>query len=303
MGNEGEHVGMRRQAMHEREGSAAGVEARRAVPGRASRINEPLREDLLLRYIGAMAAASSPHRKSRTPTGRGAPARPRRTGRWAPSASDVEADPLLVGDVMDASAASVSGDSAFMAIARTLTDAGVGSLPVTDAEGRVMGVVSESDLLAKAAVEATGHRPGVTGELARRRLNESARAYTAEDLMTAPAITVFPESTVAEAAWLAALSRLKRVPVTDRDGHLVGVVRRNTLLASLVRDDEGIREEIESRILTEEFPGTRPAIEIVVRNGTVDVWGRMEPADARRLLDRIEGIADVTAVVDHLTAA
>ncbi|MDI9885104.1 CBS domain-containing protein [Streptomyces sp. HNM0645] len=289
--------------MTDRESPAAGVEARRAVPGRASRIDEPLREDMLLRYIGAMAAASARHQEPRSSAGGGAPARPARTGHRARSASDVEADPLLVRDVMEAAVASVPGDSAFMAIARALTDAGVGSLPVTDPEGRVMGVVSESDLLAKAAVEATGHRPGVAGTLARRRLNESARAETAEDLMTAPAITVFPESTVAEAAWLAALSRLKRMPVTDEGGHLVGVVRRNALLASLVRDDEGIREEIVSRILVEEFPGAGSAVEITVRNGTVDVWGRMERADARRFLERIEGLADVAEVVDHLVAA
>ncbi|MCX4458922.1 CBS domain-containing protein [Streptomyces sp. NBC_01340] len=64
--------------------------------------------------------------------------------------------------------------------------------------------------------------------------------------MTSPATMVLPGATVAETAYIAALSRLKRLPVTDHDGCLVGVVRRNALLQALIRDDAGIRKEIEA---------------------------------------------------------
>ncbi|MFD7611616.1 CBS domain-containing protein [Streptomyces sp. NPDC059828] len=214
----------------------------------------------------------------------------------------MEATPLLVRDVMHVSAASVRNDASFLAIARALTDAGVGSLPVTDNQGRVAGVVSESDLLAQAAVLATRYQSGARGPLVRRRLHDSARAQTAEELMTAPAITVHPEATVAEAAWLASLSRLKRLPVSDQEGHLVGVVRRNDLLSALVGEDAGIQKEIESTILAEEFPTSHETVTVTVHNGAVEVRGRMARGDAERLLARIGGLADVTEVIDNLTS-
>lgn len=108
----------------------------------------------------------------------------------------------------------------------------------------MVGVVSESDLLAKVAFEVSGHRPGRIGGLRERRMHGKARGETAADLMTSPAITVLPGASVAEAAWLAALTRLKRIPVTDGQGHLVGVVRRDALLQELIKDDAGIRAEV-----------------------------------------------------------
>lgn len=283
----------------EREKTSAGAEARRAVPAKAWRpTDEPLRQDMLLRYLGAVATVSAKQAAARRPTvPETAPA-----GRVKESAEPPGADPapLLVRDVMDIPAASVRGDMPFLDIARSLTCEHVGSLPVVDADDRVMGVVSESDLLAKAAVEASGYEPGPIGRLRERRLHEKARAETAETLMTTPAVTVFPGSTVAEATWLVSLSRLKRLPVTDHEGRLVGVVHRNALLNALIRDDAGIREEIESRILAEHFPDARNTVEVNVRNGMVDVRGQMAEDEVPRLLAEIKDIDDVTEVIDHL---
>ncbi|MCX4784960.1 MULTISPECIES: CBS domain-containing protein [unclassified Streptomyces] len=285
--------------MTERENIAAGAEARRSVSGKAWRSDEPLRQEMLLRYLGTVATVSAKQAAARRPTApESAP-----SGRVKESAepvSDAESAPLLVRDVMDVPAASVHGDMPFLDIARSLTRENVGSLPVVDDDDRVMGVVSVSDLLAKAAVEASGYEPGAIGRLRERRLHDKARAETAEALMTTPAVTVFPGSTVAEATWLASLSRLKRLPVTDHEGRLIGVVHRNALLNALIRDDGGIREEIESRILAEDFPAARNTVEVTVRNGVVDVSGRIVEADVPRLLAEIKEIDDVTEVTDHL---
>ncbi|WP_406499891.1 CBS domain-containing protein [Streptomyces sp. NBC_00846] len=285
--------------MTECENIAAGAEGRRAVPGKAWRPDEPLRHDMLLRYLGTVARVSAKQAAARRPTApESAPSR--RVKESAEPVSGAEPAPLLVRDVMDAPAASVHGDMPFLDIARSLTREHVGSLPVVDADDRVMGVVSESDLLAKAAVEASGYEPGPIGRLRERRLHDKARAETAETLMTTPAVTVFPDSTVAEATWLVSLSRLKRLPVTDHEGRLIGVVHRNALLNALIRDDAGIREEIESRILAEDFPAARNTVEVTVRNGVVDVSGRMAEADVPRLLAEIKDIDDVNEVIDHL---
>lgn len=118
--------------------------------------------------------------------------------------------------------------------------------------------------------------------------------------MTSPAITVLPGATVAEAAWLAALSRLKRMPVTDREGRLVGVVRRDALLQALIRDDAGIRAEVEAMVEATCPPADRDAVQVAVHDGIVELTGRMPAATARRLLAEIERIADVIEVKNLL---
>ncbi|MEV7503268.1 CBS domain-containing protein [Streptomyces sp. NPDC093018] len=118
--------------------------------------------------------------------------------------------------------------------------------------------------------------------------------------MTSPAITVLPGATVAEAAWLAALSRLKRMPVTDRAGRLVGVVRRDALLQALIRDDAGIRAEVEATVEATCPPADRDAVQVAVHDGIVELTGRMPAATARRLLAEIERIADVIEVKNLL---
>lgn len=265
----------------------------------------PQEQDMLLRYLGTVAAISSKQSAGswsahEEPTAHEKPPvheeRPAEQEEPAPA-------PLQVRDVMTVPAASVRGDMSFEEIARVLSREHVGSVPVVDAEDRVIGVVSESDLLAKAAVEASGHRPGPIGRLRERRLHEMAYGEAAESLMTSPAVAVYPGASVAEAAWVMSLSRLKRLPVTDHEGRLVGVVHRDALLQALVRDDSEIRQQIESAIVKRHFPSARDTVEVTVRNGAVEVRGRMDKDGIPQLLAEIKAIDDVTDVVDHLTAA
>ncbi|MCQ4084818.1 CBS domain-containing protein [Streptomyces sp. RB6PN25] len=214
--------------MSERENHAAGSEVRRTLPGRTWRPDEHQRQDMLLRYLGAVATASAARATERPQTLGEAQPSPRRVP--SPAAED---EPR-VREVMDAPAVSVPGGMPFLDIARLLSRLHLSSVPVVDADDRVIGVVSESDLLAKAAVEATDHRPGPVSRLRERRLHDEAQGETAATLMTAPTISVYLATPVADAAWLAARSRLKPLPVTDHKGRLVGVVRRIALLEALV---------------------------------------------------------------------
>ncbi|ALO92358.1 hypothetical protein SHL15_1181 [Streptomyces hygroscopicus subsp. limoneus] len=171
-----------------------------------------------------------------------------------------------------------------------------------DADDRVAGMVPEPDLLAKVAVGSSGHRPGPLVRLRERREHDKARGETAADLMTSPAITVLPSATVAEAAWLAALSRLKRLPVADHDGRLVGVVRRDALLQALIRDDAGIQKVIEAKILTFCSPASRDSVAVQVHDGVVELSGRMSNATMARLAAQIENIDGVVEVNNRLTS-
>ncbi|MFF7356409.1 CBS domain-containing protein [Streptomyces filipinensis] len=294
--------------MNEHENFSAGDEVRRDVPSRPWSPGETARQDTLLRYLGAVATAAAKHAgtEAQAPT-----TLPSATARPAPpsaplmpqSPSPPEPGLPLVRDVMDVPAASLREDMPYRDIARSLAREHAGALPVVDAEDHVVGVVSESDLLAKVAFEASGHRPGPIGRLRERRIHGKARGDLAADLMTSPAITVLPDATVAEAAWLAALSRLKRMPVADREGRLVGVVRREALLQSLIRDDAGIRTEVDATIAACCSPGDRANVEVAVHDGIVELTGRLPSTTLARLVAEVEELTDVVEVKNLLTAA
>lgn len=276
--------------MEAHENLSAQTDARREAPGRRWSPGEAARQDVLLRYLGAVATAAAGHAAEE-----GAMAAPKRP--MAPPGTGR----LVVREVMDVPAGYVRADLPYRDIARVLAREQAGALPVIDEEDQVIGVVSESDLLAKVAFEASGHRPGPVGRLRERRVHGKARGETAADLMTSPAITVLPDATVAEAAWLAALSRLKRMPVTDRRGRLVGVVRRDALLQALIRDDAGIRADVEAVVRACCPPGERDAVQVAVHDGIVELTGRMPAATSQRLLAEVERITDVVEVKNLLT--
>ncbi|MEU6577562.1 CBS domain-containing protein [Streptomyces sp. NPDC046805] len=290
--------------MNAHENFSTGSDAGRSVPSRSWNPGDTAREDRLLRYLGAVATAAATHAGTQA-----APVADRDTAHPAApivsavgGASPAEAKLPLVRDVMDVPAASVPEDLPYRDIARLLAREQTGAVPVVDAGDHVIGVVSESDLLAKVAFEVSGHRPGPIGRLRERRLHGKARGETAADLMTSPAITVLPGATVAEAAWLVALSRLKRLPVTDHEGRLVGVVRRNALLQTLIRDDAGIRTEVETTIEALCPPDDRDEVVVAVHDGIVELSGRVPTATRDRLVAEVEQIVDVVEVKNLLTA-
>ncbi|MCZ4602790.1 CBS domain-containing protein [Streptomyces sp. Lzd4kr] len=283
--------------MSDIEHSSTQKEARRTTPGRPWTPEEELRQAALGRYLAAVAAAASA-RSGQEPEGAPGPEPPRRTGAAAPEAPVREPAVLRVRDVMQVPAASVPGDMPFLDVAHTLTREQVGAVPVVDADDHVIGVVSESDLLAKAAVMAEPHRHGAVGRMWQRRLYDKSRGDTAATLMTFPPVTVHPAQRVADAAWTAAHARLKRLPVTDYRGRLVGVVSRRDLLRALIRDDAEIRAEAESLIgqhLLDPHAG-----QVTVENGVVTITGRLDKAVVPELLASVRNIDDVVDVVDHI---
>ncbi|MFF7358967.1 CBS domain-containing protein [Streptomyces filipinensis] len=288
--------------MNAHENFRAQADAWQGAPARAWSPGEAARQDMLLRYLGAVASAAAKHSGS---AAEGSDTEERAPSTVTPTRRpDLPKEPgtPLVREVMDVPAASLGEELAYRDIARLLAREQVGALPVVDAEDHVVGVVSESDLLAKVAFEASGHRPGRIGRLRERRMHGKARGETASDLMSSPAITVLPGTTVAEAAWLAALSRLKRMPVTDREGRLVGVVRRDALLQALIRDDAGIRAEVQAALEACCLPTDRESVAVTVHDGIVELTGRLaSSATAARLVAEVEGIADVVEVKNLLT--
>lgn len=208
--------------------------------------------------------------------------------------------PHIVRDVMTRDVAVVGRDAAFKDIVRTLQDRQVSALPVVDGGGRVLGVVSEADLLHKE--EFRDSDPDQYTQL--RRLSDLAKAgsVTAGELMTRPALTVTADATLAQAARTMARARVKRLPVVDADGRLEGVVSRVDLLKVFLRGDEEIAEEVRREVVAYLFPEPGPAVRVDVLDGVVRLGGQIRDKSlvpvAARLVRAVEGVVDVVFELD-----
>ncbi|MHC3469855.1 CBS domain-containing protein [Streptomyces sp. 7R007] len=196
--------------------------------------------------------------------------------------------------------ASVGRAAAFKDIVRAIQERKVSALPVVDRAGRVVGVVSEADMLPKE--EFRDSDPDRYTQL--RRLSDLAKAgsVTAGELMTSPALTVRADATLAQAAREMARARVKRLPVVDEEGRLEGIVSRADLLKVFLREDEDIAEEVRREVVAYLFPTPASAVRVEVRDGVVTLGGRVRDSSlvpvAARLVRAVEGVVDVRFDLD-----
>jgi CBS domain-containing protein len=209
----------------------------------------------------------------------------------------------FVKDVMTTQVVWMEHDTPYAAIAAALRQHRVSAFPVLDDDGRVIGVVSESDLLAKLALDGgEGRMPGMITGILRQHEMEKARATTAEDLMTSPAATVSPDDTVEHAARLMYTRRVKRLPVIDEDNHLAGIVSRADVLAVYGRADGEIGEEIRNDIAVCESPADAERYDVSVADGVVTLTGRPRTCtQGHDVVRRARHVQGVVAVRDRLT--
>jgi CBS domain-containing protein len=208
----------------------------------------------------------------------------------------------FVKDVMTASVIWVERDTPFAAIAAALREYRVSAFPVLDEKGQVIGVVSESDLLAKLALGGgEDGMPGMITGILHQHQTEKARAVTAGDLMTSPAETVSPDDTLEHAARLMYLRKVKRLPVVDTDNHLAGIVSRADVLAFYDRPDVEIGEEIRNDIAVCESHADAGRIDVMVTDGVVTLTGRPRTCDqGHDIIRRARHVQGVVAVRDRL---
>ncbi|KUN74126.1 hypothetical protein AQJ46_00595 [Streptomyces canus] len=203
--------------------------------------------------------------------------------------------PHIVSDVMTQTVAAIGRGASFKEIVRMMHDWKVSALPVLEGEGRVVGVVSEADLLPKE--EFRDSDPDRYTQL--RRLSDLAKAgaVTAGELMTSPALTVHANATLAQAARTMAHEKVKRLPVVDDLGMLQGIVSRADLLKVFLREDEDIAEEVRREVVSYLFPTPASSARVAVRDGVVTLSGRLRDASlvpvAARLIRAVEGVVDV----------
>ncbi|HEY7487155.1 MAG TPA: CBS domain-containing protein [Streptosporangiaceae bacterium] len=189
----------------------------------------------------------------------------------------------------------------FKDIAQMMTERGFSALPVVGDGHRVIGVVSEADLLVTAEHEDDGW-----GWLARigrgGRSRVRAHALTAGELMSAPPITVGPDASVAEAARVMHRHGVKRLPVVDEHGYLLGIVSRRDLLKVFTRGDDEIRAEICEEVVGHLLGGDAETVAVEVDKGVVTLTGRVAEQRLIPAAVRVAAATDgVVEVIDRLT--
>jgi len=192
----------------------------------------------------------------------------------------------------------------FKELAARLRRERVSAFPVLDDDGTVVGVVSETDLLPKETLD-EGWAAGLP-EMSARILNQKdqgkAESVTAAELMTAPAVTAAPGDTVEHAARQMYAHRVKRLPVTDASGRLVGIISRADVLSVYDRPDKEISREITENLILNELRADPRHFSVTVENGIVTLEGSPDTAElGRAIVARARHVEGVVAVRDRLT--
>ena len=215
---------------------------------------------------------------------------------------------MKVEDIMTRDVLTVEPDTPIREVARILAENHISGLPVCDAQGGVLGVVSEGDILYKEydpIPARTSRLFSLLSDSGATKASGKAQAVTAGEAMTSPPITLPAYGSVAEAARLMSEHRVNRLPVLGAQ-KLVGIVTRSDLLQAFVREDDDIRREIEEDVLRRnlwlEDPG---AVVVDVERGAVRVTGevatRSEAQALERLAARVPGVVSVRSELNWTT--
>ncbi|GAA2208078.1 CBS domain-containing protein [Nonomuraea monospora] len=209
----------------------------------------------------------------------------------------------FVENVMTTDVAAVNEKASFHTVAELLISRGVSGVPVLDDDNRVLGVVSEADLLAKEEFKEryygddyrpplrarVRHTAGSEGSGFRKSLGETAGA-----LMTSPAHVITADTPIVSAARLMDRFGVKRLPVVDADGRLAGIVSRRDLIKAFLRPDKDIEQEVREAL--------HGRAAVVVSDAVVTLSGtyaeHSQAVTAIRLAENIDG---VVAVHDDLS--
>lgn len=212
-----------------------------------------------------------------------------------------------VGSVMTTEVVRTTYGTPFKEVARLLGEHRISGLPVVDEDDQVIGVVSETDLMAHQSEAPDPYEPkkrfrfaGLTRSAKRRAAKATAR--TAGRLMSAPPVTVHADDTIVEAARTMAQHRVERLPVLDEEQRLVGIVTRRDVLQVFLRPDTEIRDEVVDEVLVRALWLAPSSIDVSVTEGVVTLSGHMErKSETEIAVSMTRQIDGVVAVVDKLS--
>jgi len=218
---------------------------------------------------------------------------------------------MQVRDVMTRNVISIASNETILKAARTMLQNRISGLPVVDAAGALVGMVTEGDFLRRGEIGTQRQRPKWLefvlgpGRLAAEYTHAFGRKV--EEIMTGDPCTVSEDDTLETVVELMERHRIKRLPVL-RDGKMVGIVSRANLLhalASVVRDvqapaggDAAIRDRILAVLAQQAWA---PGLNVVVKDGVAELWGTItEERERQAVVVAAENVPGVRMVRDHL---
>jgi CBS domain-containing protein len=206
-----------------------------------------------------------------------------------------------VADVMTRTVVSVNAFTPFKDIVRRMHEFRVSAVPVVDEDDKLLGLVSEGDLILKEDPELEGE-PHLFEGVHRRHDRSKAAGLLASEVMTAPAITIGPDASLGEAARLMHHRAVKRLPVVDEDGTVLGIVSRPDLLKVFLREDAEIAREIRDDVVRRTLWIDPDTIRVVVRDGVVTMEGQVERHSLIPVIERLVlSTEGVVAFENHLS--
>lgn len=210
---------------------------------------------------------------------------------------------VTVQDVMTRSVVTVTPDTPFQELLSLMAEHAISGVPVVHDDGRLIGIVTEADLLRDGAAD-RGRSRALDWLLHPSRGEQAhARGHSAGDIMTSPVVTVRPAISIWEAIKTLRDAGVKRLPVVDDRDQVVGIVSRVDLLGAFIRSDEQIADDVRSilhRILATDLR----SVDVQVRGGHVTLTGSIDLAAQRDvILDLIRRIPGVLEVTDALEVA
>lgn len=209
---------------------------------------------------------------------------------------------MKIAELMSTELVTASPDMSLKEAARRLAGHGVSGLPVVDADGMVVGVLSEADVVAKEVDRRRASGNALIRLLEGPLLDERFDAVTVGEAMSGPPVVIRADKEVADAAARMLSEGINRLPVVDGDGRLVGIVTRADLVRAFARDDDTIRADIVRGVLDDLW--IDPAqVEVEVRNGVVTLGGELQnEAEVRALAAMARRVPGAVEVVSSLRA-
>ncbi len=209
---------------------------------------------------------------------------------------------MRVLDIMSIDVLTVSPEDSLKAAARQMVERGVSGLPVVNAEGRLVGIITEADFLEREAdrshrrlLDALMHKPDAVSE-----------AETVGEVMSTHPVVIYPEASVTEAARVMSHHRVKRLPVVNDEGELQGIISRGDVVTVFTRPDDVIEDEVREDIIDRVLLLDGESLDVQVVDGIVRLSGRLPTRTDKRLLEemvrRIDGVvkmeSDVSFEID-----